>query len=273
MKWGIIGTGNMGKVLIHAFINSGVTDPGHVYIHNRTLSKAFDLKTDYPDINVCPTPEKVVSMCDIIFICVKPLDVFPLVRKIRPKLKKEQCVISITSPISVRQLEEELPCQTARIIPSITNRGLNGVTLLSFGDRIEQNLKEYLIQSCKLFSRPVIIDDSITRVASDIVSCGPAFLSFLIQAMIQAACEETDIDYDSAMELAQEMIVGYGKLMEKGYYTLENLEKKVTVKGGVTGAGIEVLEKEVGDMFHRMFQATHQKYYDDQDKILDQLSI
>ncbi|TCT27047.1 competence protein ComER [Melghiribacillus thermohalophilus] len=272
MNWGIIGTGNMGKVLIHALIEGGVTEPRQLFIHNRTLSKAFDVKQDYPDINVCPTPEKTVKFSDIIFICVKPLDVFPLIKRIQPELNQEHCVISITSPISVQQLEEYLPCQTARIIPSITNRGLFGVTLLSFGEQIDSNLKEYLIQSCKLFSSPIIIDDEITRVSSDIISCGPAFFSYLIQRMIQAACEETDIEYDNAVELAEKMIVGFGKLIEKGYYSFENLEKKVTVKGGVTGAGIEVLEREVGDMFHKLFRATHNKYYDDQKKIMEQLS-
>ena len=43
-------------------------------------------------------------------------------------------------------------------------------------------------------SVPVTIDEKITRVASDIVSCGPAFFSYLLQRFILAAVKETEID-------------------------------------------------------------------------------
>ena len=53
----------------------------------------------------------------------------------------------------------------------------------------------------KLFTKisiPVTIDEKITRVASDIVSCGPAFFSYLLQRFILAAVNETEIDVNTA---------------------------------------------------------------------------
>ncbi|GAA0482911.1 late competence protein ComER [Salinibacillus aidingensis] len=272
MKWGVIGTGNMGSVLIDAWLTSGVIEQDDLWIHNRTLSRAFDIADQYPSIHVSTTAEKVVKQSDIIFICVKPLQVIPLLEQIHKYLRPEQCIVSITSPISVEELNNTVPCQTARIIPSITNRALQGATLLTFPEDIQPTMKAYLIQSCKLFSVPVEIDESITRVSSDIVSCGPAFLSYLIQTFIQAANDYAHLDKERGMIFAEQMIVGFGKLIEEGHYSLKSLQEKVTVKGGVTGEGLKVLEKEVGDLFHHIYEATHTKYSHDRKEVEQQVT-
>lgn len=69
----------------------------------------------------------------MIFICVKPLDIYPLLARALPYLRKDHILISITSPVQTEQLEQYVPCQVARVIPSITNRALAGVSLVTFG--------------------------------------------------------------------------------------------------------------------------------------------
>jgi len=270
MKWGIIGTGNMGTILTEAWLDSGMINQEDLYITNRTLEKAYNLKQNYPGVHVCEDAETVTEETDIVFICVKPLDIHPLLIKLEPTLSKQQCLVSITSPYAVEDLEKLVPCQVARLVPSITNRALAGVSLLTFGESVEPVMRGYLTQSCKVFSRPVEIKDSITRVSSDIVSCGPAFFSYLIQRFIQAACEETDITEEEATIMMTEMMIGFGKLIEDGHYSLKTLQEKVCVKGGVTGEGIAVLEREIGNMFNLLFHRTHHKYAKDKREIREQ---
>ncbi len=66
--------------------------------------------------------------------------------------------------------------------------------------------------------------------------------------------QQTSITKEQATMLATEMMIGLGALLEKQLYTLPTLQEKVCVKGGITGAGIDVLEKEVGDLFVHIFQ-------------------
>ncbi|WP_102026963.1 late competence protein ComER [Salirhabdus sp. Marseille-P4669] len=271
MRWGVIGTGNMGSILIDAWVSKNVVDEENIWIHNRTLAKAFDIKDRYSKLNVCTTADKVVKNTDIIFICVKPLQVLPLLKQLKPYIHENHCIISITSPVSIEELETVVPCQTGRVIPSITNRAGFGVTLTTFSDKMDETLKAYLIQSLKLFSNPVDIDESITRVSSDIVSCGPAFISYLLQSFIKAAKEYANLEVEKGYKLAEQMIIGFGKLLEEGYYTLETLQEKVTVKGGVTGAGLKVLDEELGDLFLHVLEATHEKYGEDKSGVSQQL--
>ncbi|SDK52937.1 late competence protein ComER [Sediminibacillus albus] len=271
MKWGIIGTGNMGQILIDAWMSSKVIDQEHLYITNRNISKAYAVKEKYPNIHVIDRAQDLAETADIIFICARPGDIFQLLIDIYSRLTKDDCLVSITSPYSVQRLEKLVPCQVARMIPSITNRALAGTTLFSFGASVRKETKGYLIQSSRIFSNPEIIPEDITRIASDIVSCGPAFFSYLAQQFIEAACQETAISKAQATQLMENMLIGYGKLLEDGHYSLPQLIEKVCVKGGVTGEGINVLEKETGQLFNHLISKTHAKYREDIEKISYQM--
>ncbi|QDP40669.1 late competence protein ComER [Radiobacillus deserti] len=273
MKWGVIGTGNMGSILINSWMSSNVMSQSQLYIHNRTVQKAFDIQKDYPNIHVLVQAEDLIDEVDIVFVCVKPLEIYPLLKKTRKHWRKEQCLVSITSPFSVEKLESLVPCQVARMIPSITNRALSGITLLTFGDSITKEMKGYLEQSSKIYSTPFYIDDDITRVSSDIVSCGPAFFGYLAEQFIDSAVKETKIDKDTATELTEKMFIGFGKLLEDGHFTLPELIQKVCVKGGVTGEGIKAMDGELGDLFPLLIRSTHAKYDEDISKISEQLEL
>lgn len=273
MKIGIIGTGNMGRILTEALIDSKAISPSSMFITNRTISKAQEIQNTFPEVLVLSSAIEVVKQAELIFVCVKPINMFDVFQQIVPYLKKDQCVVSITSPISVDQLESVLPCSTARAIPSITNRAFAGVSLLSFGERCAPLWKKWLTELLQNISTPLPIEEDITRVASDIVSCGPAFFSYLTQRFINAAVTETKIDQDTATKLASEMLIGLGELLRKEIYTLPSLQEKVCVKGGITGEGIKILEKELGDVFEHLFKATHLKFEEDLEETKKQFTL
>jgi len=267
LKIGIIGTGNMGRILTEALMDGKAVSPSSMTITNRTIAKALDIKKEYKDVNVAENGRQVAENSSLIFICVKPHDIHKVIKDISPFLSKEKCIVSITSPISVDQLESVAPCSVARAIPSITNRALSGVSLLSFGKKCDEEWKNILQNLFETISTPVHIDENITRVSSDIVSCGPAFFAYLTQRFIQAAVKETEIDEKTATILAEQMLIGMGDLMKKGFYTLPTLQDKVCVKGGITGEGIKVLEERLGDVFEHLFQATHAKFNEDLEQV------
>lgn len=271
MKVGVIGTGSMGTILIESFIDAGAIDPVNLYITNRTIDKAEKFKLTYRDIHVLASPNDIVSQCDIVFVCVKPLQFNHLLEELKKSCHHNLLLVSITSLLSVEQLEEMVDCKVARAIPSILNRAQSGPSLLSFGQRCNEEDKELLLHFMEKISNPLQIQENITRVASDIVSCGPAFMSYILQQFIDGAVRQTDITKEDATILATNMIIGLGKLLEKEFYTLPTLQERVCVPGGITGEGIKVLEKEIGDMFDQLFQQTHAKYFEDKEIISQQI--
>ncbi|MCM3566546.1 late competence protein ComER [Neobacillus mesonae] len=272
MNIGIIGTGNMGRILVEALLDGKAISPSSMMITNRTIEKAMVLRNKYKGLKVGENAIEVAANSDLIFVCVKPLDVFKVMDEINPYLTENKCLISITSPISTNQIESKISCSAARVIPSITNRALTGISLITYGENCKTGWKIEIEQLMSKISVPLPIEEKITRVASDIVSCGPAFFSYLLQRFILAAVHETEIDEKTATQLASEMTIGLGELLKQGHYTLPSLQEKVCVKGGITGEGIKVMENELGDVFEHLFQATHEKFKEDLEKIEMQFS-
>ncbi|PDM41399.1 MULTISPECIES: late competence protein ComER [unclassified Geobacillus] len=272
MEIGMIGTGNMGRILIEAFLESGSVKEDQLIITNRTLEKALDIQRRYPGIYVAASAEEVVQKATIVFLCVKPLDIHPLLQQLSSFWTKEHCLVSITSPISVQQLEAAVPCHVVRVIPSITNRAFAGSTLITVGQRCSSHYQNYIETLFRQISAPCYINDEITRIASDIASCGPAFFSYLLQRFIEAAAAKTSITKEQATELTSNMIIGLGELLKKNLYTLPTLREKVCVKGGITGEGIAVLEKEIEGVFEQVFAKTHEKFKEDIEKVKKQFN-
>ncbi|MBP0723750.1 late competence protein ComER [Bacillus sp. RG28] len=270
MNIGIIGTGNMGSMLTHAFITSKAVKPSELFVTNRSIHKANDLKKISPEIHVLDTAKEIVKHCELVIVCIKPHEIHQLLTSLQTDFKPDQCLVSITSPVTVSQIESIVPCHVARIIPSITNLALHGVTLVSFGNHCSTEWQEKLINLFSHISKPTLISDEVTRISSDITSCGPAFFSFLLQKFINAAVEETSISTEQATLLAEEMIVGFGKLIEQKHFSLKTLQEKVCVKGGITGEGIKALESNIGDLFEKMIKKTHKKFGEEVNKISDQ---
>jgi competence protein ComER len=272
MRIGIIGLGSMGEILLESFLESGAVTQDQITVVNRSKEKVLDAKKRFTKINVAETISDVVKHSDYIFVCVKPLQFAEVIDEMAPICTQDQLFISITSPISVKQIEAKLDCKVARIIPTILNRALAGSTLISYGERCNEGDRAQIHAFMNHFSEPLEIDENITRVSSDIVSCGPAFFSYLLQQFIDGAVRQTEITKEDATFLATNMIIGMGRLLEQGHYTLPTLQKRVCVPGGITGEGIKVLEQEVGHMFDHLFQQTHAKYYHEQKKITEAFS-
>lgn len=270
MKFGIIGTGNMGTILIEALLDSNAVKASDLVIINRTYEKASRIKKRYPAIHIAGEINEVGKRCQFIFICVKPFQIFPLLQEMKDVLNEDKVIVSITSSISVEELENATNCQVARMIPSITNRALSGCTLLTFGNRISEENKQTLYKLASTFSEPYEISEEFTRAASDIASCGPAFFSYLLQRFIDGAVEQTAIPKDLATELTNNMLIGFAKLIENNYYSLETLQEKVTVKGGITGIGIELLKERIGNTFDELFKETQRKFAEDRKRIIEQ---
>ena len=86
MITGIIGTGNMGTILVESLITSGFLNQEQVMINNRTPFKAAVLKEKYPGISIASSSVETAKSADLIFLCFKPHEMHPLLEILEPHL-------------------------------------------------------------------------------------------------------------------------------------------------------------------------------------------
>ena len=267
MKVAFIGTGAMGSLLIDAFLRSGALLPQNICASNRSPSKAKWLAQRHPGLRAYSSNAEAAQGSKIVFLCIKPLDYPDVIAEIRDVLDDNQIVVSITSPVQIETLEAAIPSKIAKIIPSITHSVHSGASLCIYGGRIRPEDRLLLEQLMSSISTPITLKESETRIASDLSSCGPAFVAHMLQLWAESAAERTGISYEEAIALGSEMLLGTGKLLTEGGLNPEQLIERVAVPGGVTAEGIAVLDSCLREVFAHLIDTTHRKYDDDISKL------
>ncbi|MDF2836194.1 MAG: Pyrroline-5-carboxylate reductase [Paenibacillus sp.] len=267
MNVGFIGTGSMGSLLIESFIASGALGPAEIAVSNRTYAKAQALADRYPGMRAEYRNADVARGADYVFLCVKPHEFINVVRDIKSVLRPNQVVVSITSPVLVSHLEGELNCKVAKIIPSITNLVWSGAALCIYGSRVEERDRKEIEALFAHISEPLRIEEEYTRIVSDLSSCGPAFIAFLLQQFVDAAVEETGIPREEARKVASNMLLGTALLLTEGGMTMEDVQCRVAVPGGITAQALKLLQRETDGIFNQVIRTTHNKYQEDLVKV------
>lgn len=262
---GFIGTGSMGSILIEALLAAKALSPGQIIASNRTPAKAEWLAERHPGLTVAASNADVARDARMLLLCVKPFEYRQALAQTLPALTPEHTLLTITSPVSLKQLETLVPCAVARVVPSITNAAGSGVSLFEFGSRIDSDTRERILTLFSQISHPVEVAEPFLRIASDISSCGPAFLSYILSQMIEAAVEKTGISAEAASYLTSQMLIGMADLLKQEMFTLSALQERVCVPGGITGEGLIPLRGAVPGLFQQVFERTHAKFAEDRE--------
>lgn len=271
MKVGFIGAGSMGGLLAGALLRARAFEPSDVTIATRTSSKAERLAQQFPGLRIGPTNAAAAKDADLVFLCVKPLDYRAVIAEIRGVLSPEQVLVSITSPVTLEQLERLLPCKIAKIIPSIVNGAASGASLFMYGSRLDPADKKLLLSLFARISEPIEVPEDSVRAASDLSSCGPAFMAYLLEQFVEATVEFAGLAPDVAARVGAEMLLGTARLLEQGCTTQE-LQARVCVPGGITAVALEELKDATKDAFRKVMRKTHDKYAEDLAKVQSSLS-
>ncbi|NGQ94171.1 late competence protein ComER [Brevibacillus sp. SYP-B805] len=271
MHIGFVGTGSMGSLLIDAFIAAQAVPPRQIIASNRTLSKAEKLAERHPGLQVAGDNTEVARSAQLLLLCVKPFEYRQALNQLREALSPEHILVTITSPVKLHELEQLVPCQVIRVVPSITNAAHSGLTLFEYGERTTPEARSRVLSLFSRISCPLEVEEKFLRIASDISSCGPAFVSYILQHMIQSAVEETGISREAATFLTTQMIIGFADLLKREIFTLPALQERVCVPGGITGEGLIALENSIPGVFNEVFRRTHAKFAEDRHEMSSHL--
>jgi len=246
-------------MLIRSFLQSTSPTEVQVVACNRSPEKLAGIVSRYPRVQMAADALETVKNSDVVFLCVKPGDARGVIKQIRPVVREDQYFISINSAVSLEEMEAALPCRITKIIPSITQVALSGVTLVMHGSRMTLDERHYLESLLEQISKPTVVDEGDLRVCSDLSSCGPAFLAFLLREFAMAAVRQGGIPRDMAESLVKDMTMGVGKLLTQEGFEFEDIIKRVSVPGGITAEGLKVLEASMHGVFDQLLVTTRSK--------------
>jgi len=172
---GFIGTVHMGGMLIHKFIETEVASSRDIIASNRTKEEAELLARDL-SIMVGDNRE-VAKRSDVIFLCVKPLDIKGVLGELRDELTSDKLLISVAADFSLDDIASVSRARAARVIPSVASERSKGVSLVVFGKGTTASDRALILSFFGTIGYPIEAKEKDLEVLADLTSSAPAYIS------------------------------------------------------------------------------------------------
>ena len=232
MQIGLIGAGNMASALVRGF---GVPALGADVVPGKAEALAAEIGGEALGSNA-----EVAERADVLFLCHKPgqLDAVAVSTG-----GKARAVVSILGGTKLEAVERAYPgVPVYRFLPSIPAEVRQGVSCYVPGSRAAEGPEREVVE---LFERvgPVIrLDEPLIEPAMALMSCGPAFLALVAEAMVDAGVRH-GLQPTDAARMAVETMAGAAAVLRAGDLDTARLRRRVTSPGGSTARGLEALER------------------------------
>lgn len=245
----------MGAMLVRALLGAERPLDEDVWASNRSPEKLEDLEVLYPRLR-SGTNAELAEHCQTLFLCVRPVDTVAVVDELSPELRADHLLVTITNVVELDRLAARVPCRVAKVIPSFAQFVRRGVSLLVAGPRSTECDLAYLRDLLARVSRIYQVTEEQTRAATNVVSCGPAFLArFCAEWAASAHAMQPDIPVADWEFMVWETVRAVAELPRAGIAEREILEE-VSTPGGMTYEGLQAMDAVLPAMWTDVMQRT-----------------
>jgi pyrroline-5-carboxylate reductase len=240
MTVAVIGAGVMGETLLSGLIRAG-HDLADLVVGEKRPERAVELREKY-DVTVVANTE-AVERADTVALVVKPQDMGEVLTEIAPHLHPGQMVMSLAAGTTTDFIEKHIPDGIAvvRVMPNTPALVDEGMAAISPGTHCDdehlQEAERLLSSIGKVLRVPEKQQDAVTAISGS----GPAYLFFVVEAMIEAGVH-LGLPRSTCTDLVVQTVVGSAKLLRETGDHPTVLRERVTSPGGTTAAAIRELE-------------------------------
>jgi pyrroline-5-carboxylate reductase len=240
MTVAILGAGVMGETLASGLIRAG-RDVGDLLLTERRPERAAELRGRY-GVEVISNLDAAKRAETLVFV-VKPQDMTRLLDEIAGEVRAGQLVISLAAGITTELIESRLPDGVAvvRVMPNTPALVDEGMAAIAPGTHCDDDHLHEAEELLRSVGRVVHVPEYQLDAVTAISGSGPAYLFFVVEAMIEAGVH-LGLPRTTASELVVQTVVGSAKMLrETGEHPIV-LRERVTSPGGTTAAAVRELE-------------------------------
>ena len=188
---------------------------------------------------VLETPAYVADAADAVVLAHKPGQLGEVADQIKDRTK---LVVSILGGVPTSKLEEAYPhAEVHRFLPNIPVELGQGVLIYAPGSRADgsEELLELFGRAGQVVQLP---KEELVEPAMALMSCGPAFMALVVEAMVDAGVLH-GLDPDDAATMVVETMAGSAAVLRASGADTRGLRRRVTSPGGSTARGLAALEQ------------------------------
>ncbi|MDQ0192934.1 pyrroline-5-carboxylate reductase [Paenibacillus wynnii] len=253
------GAGSMAEAIVRGMIARSVVASDHVVVLNRSSNERLaELRARYGVLASNDPEQKTeyLRTSPVIVLAMKPKDAAEALRTLGPLLTPEQLVISVIAGLTIRTIQGLLGRQqpVVRTMPNTSSSIGLGATGISFSKEVDENGRRLALNMFEAVGLTSVIDEERMETLTGISGSGPAYIYYMMEAMIAAGIRG-GLSAEQSGELTVQTVLGAARMVQQTGELPATLRKKVTSPNGSTQAALEVLDK--GDFFETVIAAVN----------------
>jgi pyrroline-5-carboxylate reductase len=238
----VLGAGQMGEALISGLLRAGVVAPDQIIGAARRSNRAQQLREAY-GIEVTSAAE-AAGKAETLVIAVKPQDMGALLDEIAPHVTPGILVISVAAGITTafigRRLAGDVP--VVRVMSNTPVLVDEAMSVISPGPHATEEHLRRAEELLRPVGKVLRIPESQQDAATALSGSGPAYVYFLVEAMVDAGIL-LGMPRANALEMVKQAVFGAATMLRDSGQHPVLLREAVTSPGGTTINAIRELEK------------------------------
>jgi pyrroline-5-carboxylate reductase len=236
----ILGVGVLGETVLSGLLRAG-WHPDQIVASHRRPERREELAIRY-GIQMLENT-KAVTDAETVILVVKPQDMRDLLAEISPAIKPGALVVSLAAGVDTEFIESHLPEGVAvvRVMPNTPAQVDEGMAAISPGSHSTQDHLDRVTEILSATGRVITVPERYQDAVTAISGTGPAYLFFVVEAMIEAGVH-LGLPRSTATELVVQTMLGSAKLLRETGEHPTVLRERVTSPGGTTTAAVRQLE-------------------------------
>jgi pyrroline-5-carboxylate reductase len=237
----ILGAGKMGEALISGLLRAG-RSPADVVVVVRRSARADQLRETYGVLAL--SAAEAAKSAETLVIAVKPQDMNVLLDEIAPHVPADRLVISVAAGIPTALIERRLGADVpvVRVMSNTPVHVDEAMSVISAGRHAGEEHLRRAEELLRPVGKVLRIPESQQDAATALSGSGPAYVYFLVEAMVDAGIL-LGIPRATALEMVKQAVFGAARmLVDKGEHPVI-LREEVTSPGGTTISAIRELER------------------------------
>lgn len=237
---GIIGVGAMGTALLKGLLP--VVSKEMLLVADKALEKLEKIKDTY-QVEAQPVGS-LVEEAQVVFLAVKPQDLFALLEEIAAKITPSQTIVSVAAGVPIAKIENKLPGNVGviRVMPNTPCLINEGVMAVSAGRFVSAERLQLVVSWLQNLGVVRVVKEELLDAVTGLSGSGPAYVYLMIEALADGGVL-AGLPRELALEFAVQTVLGAAKMVRETGEHPAVLREMVTSPAGTTAAGLLQLEE------------------------------
>eukprot|EP00033_Pygsuia_biforma_P000172 GCRY01000219.1.p1 GENE.GCRY01000219.1~~GCRY01000219.1.p1 ORF type:complete len:291 (+),score=44.82 GCRY01000219.1:53-874(+) len=241
-KVGFIGGGCMAEAIIRGMVkNVAIYGPSRVHVYDILPARRDYFKNDV-GCQVNASVEELISECEAIVVAIRPQDMDSLMTEDIKKSLANKVIISIVGGKSIAFYQELLhpEAKVIRIMPNTPATLGFGMTAVCPAKYLDSSISKIAVDVFESVGEVVVIDEDYIDRVTAISGCGPAYVFYLAECMMDRGIKE-GLTREQALKLTAQTFMGAAHMIKSAPQGdgPGQLRENVCSPGGATIEGVK----------------------------------